>query len=241
LCLHLAELCNLELPGDRTIDGRSLLPLLENKSVTLPDRSLFSYWSRGYPELYTNISLHRGNYKLVGNTDYGAPIDKFELFNISKDPYEEKNLIQTEKNKALELKTELDSIYESLINSPNLVNQPRIIIGNPAENPVFLNRNDAAGERGIWNQEDVYGFWRVKIEPGTYNIKFKFIKPVPGNGKMYLETNTLLKQIHNPLENTDLIELNNVYLSEMETDLRPFYQVGNRSIFPFWVELEKIN
>jgi len=237
----LAEICNLDLPKDRTIDGRSLLPLLKNPSTTLPERSLFSYWSRGYPELYVNIALQRGDYKLIGNTDYGAPVDKFELFNVYKDPFEETNLIQVEKSKATALKTELDSIYQSLIHSPNLVNQPRIILGHPAENPVILNRNDAAGERGIWNQEEVYGFWRVKIEAGNYNIKFKFIKPVAGNGKMYMETNTLLKQVRNSVDNTDLIELKNVYFGEMETDFRPFYQVGNRTIFPFWAEFEKIN
>jgi hypothetical protein len=237
----LAEICNLDLPKDRKIDGRSLLPLLKNPSAILPERSLFSYWSRGYPELYSNIALQRGDYKLVGNTDYGASVDQFELFNIYKDPFEESNLIQVEKSKATQLKTELDSIYQSLVNSPNLVNQPRIIIGHPAENPVILNRNDAAGERGIWNQEEVYGFWRVKIEAGTYNIKFKFIKPVAGNGKMYLETNALLKQVRNSVDNTDLIELKNVYFEDMETDFRPFYQVGNRTIFPFWAELEKIN
>lgn len=237
----LAEICNLDLPKDRAIDGRSLLPLLKNPSATLPERSLFSYWSRGYPELYSNIAIQRGDYKLVGNTNYGASVDKFELFNISNDPFEETNLIQVEKSKATQLKTELDSIYQSLVNSPNLVNQPRIIIGHPAENPIILNRNDAAGGRGIWNQEEVYGFWRVKIEAGNYNIKFKFIKPVAGNGKMYLETNTLLKQVRNSVDNSDLIELKNVYFEEMETDFRPFYQVGNRTIFPFWAELEKIN
>lgn len=237
----LAEICNLDLPTDRPIDGRSLLPLLENKFNSLPERPLFSYWSRGYPELYTNIAIHRGAYKLVGNTDYGAPIDNFELFNLSKDPFEQTNLVQLEKSKALELKNELDSIYESLINSPNLVKQPRIVIGHPSENPIILNRNDAAGERGIWDQEELYGFWKVKIEAGNYNIKFKFAKPVAENGKMYLETNTLLKQVNNPVDDIDLIEMKNVYFGEMETDFRPFYQVGNRSILPFWVELEKIN
>ena len=48
-------------------------------------------------------------------------------------------------------------------------------IGSKNENPVFLNRNDADGERGIWNKEDIYGKWNVSIKEGNYNFKFKFI------------------------------------------------------------------
>ena len=50
----LADLCGVKLPDDRPIDGRSLLPLLKGKGEDWPDRSLFFYWSRRYPEPYRN-------------------------------------------------------------------------------------------------------------------------------------------------------------------------------------------
>ena len=61
----LAEICNAPLPSDRTIDGKDLTPLLNRKTVDWADRPIFFYWTRRYPELYNNISLQKGNLKLV--------------------------------------------------------------------------------------------------------------------------------------------------------------------------------
>ena len=75
------------------------------------------------------------------------------------------------------------------------MNPPRIQVGSNNENPVFLNRNDAGGERGIWAQEEIYGKWRVSINEGYYNVKFRFVKPVPKGGKLYLETGARINQV----------------------------------------------
>ena len=44
----ISEICNVDLPQDRKIDGKSLMPLIENKNTN--QRHLFSYWTRRYPE-----------------------------------------------------------------------------------------------------------------------------------------------------------------------------------------------
>jgi arylsulfatase len=237
----LAELCNVALPKETLIDGKSLVPVIMGKEVDWTDRSLFFYWTRRYPELYNNMTLLKGKYKLVGKTDYNAAIKDFELFNLDTDPYEQENIIASNETLAGKLKKELDKTYNELIASENLVNQPRISIGNAAENPVILNRNDAAGQRGIWAQEEVYGKWKVRIAEGHYDILFKFIKPVKANGKMYLEANTVVKQLVNKKEGTDTIAMKNVYFSGMDCDLIPFYSIGSKNIFPFWVELTKLD
>ncbi len=237
----ISKLCNVKQPNDRIIDGKSLLPLIMDEQVDWQDRSLFFYWTRRYPELYNNMAIQKGNYKLVGNTNYNASIKDFELFNINKDPYEQFNLVKGNGVMAKKLKSELDQVYKELISSKNLINQPRIIIGSPYENPVILNRNDAGGERGIWNQEEVYGKWRVNINEGYYNIKFKFIKPVKENGRMYLETNTIIHQMKNEGIDRDIIEMKNIYFSKMDCDFIPFYAIESKRIFPFWVEIEKLN
>jgi len=237
----IAQICDVELPKERIIDGKSLLPLIMGKEVNWVNRSLFFYWTRRYPEPYYNMALRKGSYKLVGMTDYNAPIKDFELFNLEKDSYEQKNIILENKIIANDLKEELDEIYTELITSENLINQPRIVVGDTHENPVILNRNDAGGQRGIWDQEEIYGKWKVSIEKGYYDIKFKFIKPVKANGRMYLEANTLVKQILNKKEGTDIIEMKKVYFSKMDCDLIPFYVIGSKNIFPFWVEMKKID
>ena len=237
----LSQLCNVELPKERTIDGKSLLPLLQGESVKWADRPLFFYWTRRYPELYNNIALQKGGYKLVGKTDYDAEIEGFELFDIHKDPYEQHNLVSKNKDIANDLKQNLDQIYKELITSENLLNPPRIVVGNENENPVILNRNDASGQRGIWSQEEIYGKWDVRINQGTYNFRFKFIKPIAEGGKMFLETKGIVNQKKHTKANTVIIEMNNISLPEIEGELIPFYAVNGKKIFPFWVEIEKIN
>ena len=237
----LAEVCGVELPEGRTIDGKSLLPLIRDQEVDWAQRPLFFYWTRRYPEPYYNMALQKEGYKLVGMTDYDAPIEDFELFNLNKDPYEQENIVGKNKKLALEMKAALDNTYDELMASENLKNQPHIIVGSPFENPVILNRNDASGQRGIWAQEEVYGKWRVSIQKGFYDIKFKFIQPVQANGKMCIETNASVKQMLNLTEGTDMIEMKNVFFPEMDCDLIPFYSIGPKRIFPFWVEMTKLD
>jgi arylsulfatase len=235
----LAEICNVEKPVDRKIDGISLLPFIEKVKKSAPERPLFFYWTRHSPELYNNIALQKGSYKLVGHADYDAPVNEFELFDIVKDPFERVNIAGDHQEIALGLKKELDLIFRELVNSKNMMDQPCIEVGSKFENPVILNRNDADGQWGIWDQEEIFGKWRLIINEGSYNLKFKFIKPIPVNGRMMVETQSFINQIINEVEGVDMIEMENIYLPEMKCDFVPFYQVDSRRIFPFWVEIEK--
>ena len=140
---------------------------------------------------------------------------------------------------ANDLKYNLDKIFYELIKSPNLVNQSRIIIGNENENPVILNRNDADGERDIWDQEKIFGKWNVTVTEGIYDMKFKFIKPLFDDGRMIVETKTFIIQNQKKMDNSDEIEMKNVYLPSMESDFIPFFTAGSGRIFPFWVEITK--
>ncbi len=237
----LAQICKVPLPNNRNIDGKSLLPLIQGQSVDWSNRPLFFYWSRRYPELYNNMAYQKGPYKLVGHTDYNAEIAKFELFDLEKDPYEQKNIVHEKAAVARELKTELDKLFRELIRSENLVNPPLIHLGTKHENPVILNRNDADGQIGIWAQQEIYGLWKVKVQEGKYTLRFKFIEPVPGLGQMVVETKPFINQLKTSAAPTDLIEMKNVYLSAMEGELIPYYTVGAKKIFPFWVEVEKTN
>lgn len=237
----LSELCNAKMPEDRVIDGKSFLPLLQGDDVnSFKDRPLFFYWNRRYPELYNNIALQRGPYKLVGNTGFDADVEDFELFNIREDEYEQENIVDLNKTLAAEMKAEIDRILLDITGSAQLRNPPRIVIGSEHENPVYLNRNDAGGQRGIWTQEEVYGKWRVKIHEGKYNVRIRFIKPVETKGTMFLETNSMTIRHENESTPSDFIEMKDVFFPEMECDLIPYYATKGQDIFPLWVELEKI-
>ena len=235
----LSQLCGAPLPQDREIDGRSFVSALEGQDLS--ERSFFSYWTRKFPEKYNNVALQRGNFKLVGKTDFDAKIDDFELYNLKDDPLERTNLILQNKEKATSLKTEMDSLFSEFSKSPNLVKPPMISIGTPYENPVYLNRNDASGQRGIWNQEEVFSYWKVDLEKGVYNLRFKFLRPLDGGGQMFLELGQSILKKHNPLPNSDLLVWKGVSLPKGTFDFTPFYRKQPRSnYFPLWVEIKKV-
>ena len=232
----LSKLCGTRIPEDRKIDGRNFIPSIEGKIQ--PERSFFSYWTRKYPELFNNIALQRGQFKLVGKTDYDSEIEKFQLYDTNKDPFEKNNLMAQKKSIGLSLKEEMHQIFLELVNSENLKNPPRIILGSDFENPVYLNRNDAGGQRAVWNQEQAYSFWKVDInKEGLYDLKFKFLKPLPANGNMYLEIGQSIQQKLNSKDNLDVIELKSVYLPKGFHDFTPFYMFQKGNYFPLYVEV----
>ena len=232
----LSKLCNVEMPRDRKIDGRSFIPSINSEK--LPERSFFSYWTRKYPELFNNIALQRGQFKLIGKTDYNSPIENFELYDTYKDPFEKNNLVTQKKSIALSLKKEMHQTFLELVNSENLKNPPRIMLGSDFENPVYLNRNDAGGQRAVWNQEQAYSFWKVDInKEGLYDLKFKFLKPLPANGNMYLEIGQSIQQKFNSKDNLDVIEMKYVYLPKGFNDFTPFYMFQKGNYFPLYVEV----
>ena len=231
----ITKLCNLPIPNDRKIDG---IDLFDNK-INKKERDFFSYWTRKSPELYKNISLNNGNYKLVGNTNYNSKIEDFELYDLEEDPNESENLIVKEKSIGLEMKSRMDKIYDELINSKNLINKPRINIGNPNENPTFLNRNDASGQRGIWSQNEVFGFWKVSIVPGIYDFKFKFNNLDNSAGEMTLELGNNVYSNEVSINQDGFVFMRNIKITEGDYDLTPFLRLNRKNILPFWVEVKK--
>ena len=230
----LLDLCDIETPKNIKIDGKNFL----NKSRE--ERSFFSYWTRKSPELYQNMSLNKGNYKLVGNTNYDSPIERFELFDIDNDPYEMENLIENKKELAIQMKLEMDNIYNELINSKNIKNKPRIIIGSEFENPTYLNRNDASGQRGIWAQNEIFGFWRIKALSGKYNFRFKFNNLNLTSGEMVIEVGSQVYSKKVEVDDNGYALMENIHLNEEEFDLTPFFRHERKNIFPFWVEINKL-
>ena len=230
-------LCDIKLPNDRKIDG---INLFNKTNRDIINRSFFSYWTRKFPELYHNISLNKGNYKLVGNTGYDSSINNFELYDIDTDPNERENLISNNAKIANAMKKEMDNIYNELINSKNIKNKPRIIVGSKFENPTFLNRNDASGQRHIWTNDEVFGFWRINIKKGNYDFKFKFNNLEFSNGKIFIELGERILSKNIQIDKDGFVLLKNIYTDEGKFDFTPFYNHNGKNIFPLLVEINKL-
>lgn len=94
---------------EQHIDGVSLVPLLKREAETFNRKSLF--WH--YPH-YSNQgdkpggAVRMGDYKLIKRYEDGS----FELYNLTKDIGETRNLIDIEPEKAEELKKVFDELVE---------------------------------------------------------------------------------------------------------------------------------
>lgn len=233
------DFCNIKIPANVCLDGKSLLLLVKTVDVEWAERPLFFHWQRGYPERYRNIAVRKGSYKLVGHTGQDADISDFELFNLADDPFEMKNLSSSKPETATELKNEFDQWYDEIMKSPNLKPQP-IQLGTSFENPVILNRNDAKGSAGIWAQEKIYGYWDVAVmEEGYYDISFVFRNKIDRPGNMLVRLGTTQHTLAHSDTTVNTILMKDIYLYEGEYMFESWYRQGRDFIMPFFVEVRK--
>jgi arylsulfatase A-like enzyme len=235
----LLELCQISAP--KNLDGKSLVSAMQGASPPWIGRPLFFHWQRGFPEPYRNIAVRKGDYKLVGHTGHLASTGDFELFDLSTDPSETRNIVNQNQTKAEELKRVLDDWYTEIIQSPNLDNVP-IIVGSTSENPVVMTRNDAKGAFGIWAQQEINGYWDIQVaQDGYYQITSSFEKPVTSNGNAIIRLGNIQRstEIH---EGSQKAVHENIWIEKgkyrVEAGFRN-YQTW-RIEFPFYITFKRV-
>jgi len=235
----LLDLCSISQP-DHEIDGRSFAG--EGDASLFSERTLFFEWGRGFPVKYRNFAAMRGGYKLVGNTEADGELSNFELYYLKTDPYEKVNVIARDSIIAAELKKDMDTWYEEIIAEQNNNRILPAYVGTEYENPTVLNRNDAKGTPVAWRQENVLGYWDVKVvETGSYNVTLQFIRPISEPGNIHLK---LYPQyfIHHNEEYADQLKIENIKLKQGEFKLEAYYTTNKGEyIFPLYVSLERLN
>lgn len=234
------DLCRINSPVKSQINGRSLIPLVEGNDQEFSKRTLFFEWGRGFPIPYRNFAAMKGNYKLVGNTDQQSGLDGFELFDLSVNPDESKNVISNNHEKAQSLKAELEKWYFETVSHPNNRRVHPAIVGTNHENPVVLNRNDAKGSSGIWDQEEIFGYWDVRIAtPGNYSVKANFIKELKEPGTLYLKMYPH-KYAVNSQGMTSEISIPEAFLDKDDYRLEIYFQTkSGKMIFPLTCSIMK--
>ncbi len=137
----LAQLCGGQLPNDRKLDGRSLVPLLKNPKADWPDRYLFTHrgrWGKGKAAAakYAGCAVRSQRFRLVGNK---------ELHDIAADPGEKTNVIDKHPEVVAAMRKAYDQWWSEVL--PAMVNEDAPV---PKENPFkVLYRKQAASEKGI--------------------------------------------------------------------------------------------
>ena len=123
----LLDLCDVPLPEGSALDGRSLAPFLKAGRGEALDRTLY-FWSDAPktgvgPRLglnRRNYAVRRGPWKLVrGN----------ELFDLSRDPYEQKNLAGSQPGRVKELQEAFECWAREVVPKEDLVRLPIPVSG----------------------------------------------------------------------------------------------------------------
>lgn len=113
----LAELAGAETPEGQ-VEGRSLLPLIENRQADWPDRYLFTHvgrWPTGAdPDDYQwrNFAVRNQRFRLVGET---------ALFDMQADPGQTKNVIAEHAEEAARMRRAYDAWWQAT--RPLMVNE----------------------------------------------------------------------------------------------------------------------
>lgn len=180
----LLGLCKVDLPKDRRIDGVDLASLLNGTATTGPERTLCFQWHRGdWPERYRSFAVRGSRFKLVGAPPMRGREETLQLFDLTQDPYEQKDLAGTHPETVSELKSHYERWYES-VTADRLGVLPRIVVGVETENPVVLTRQDWRGPNASWDVRGK-GYWDLEIaRPCRFHYRVRIpagTKPTQGH------------------------------------------------------------
>jgi len=121
-----AQIAGAKAPEGMKLDGRSLLPLLQNPTANWPDRFLFTHvgrWDKGKAEAskFEKCSVRNTRFQLVNNQ---------ELFDLETDPGEKRNVIAEHPEAVVKLRAAYDQWWSEIL--PALENEHAV---GPKVNP----------------------------------------------------------------------------------------------------------
>ena len=111
-----AELTGAAIPKGVKLDGRSLVPLLENQSANWPERYVFTHvgrWETGKAaeSKYAKCSVRNSRYSMVSI----GPQKKWELYDIRSDPGEKKDIAAEHPDVIREMDLAYDKFWEEAL------------------------------------------------------------------------------------------------------------------------------
>lgn len=136
------ELAGAKIPqGIQQLDGRSMLPLLENSKATWPDRNLFFHVGRWVKDddpkksKFKNCAVRSQRWRFVNNK---------ELYDISNDPFESNNVASEHPEVIERFRKAYDQWWADTL--PLMVNEER---PEADEHPQEVRYEKQLKERGI--------------------------------------------------------------------------------------------
>jgi arylsulfatase A-like enzyme len=229
------DICDLAKPSHVRFDGISLLPLLDGKAKDWPDRTLFFQWHRGnVPQLGRALAARSQQYKLVrwqgAAEGASVPTTAPELFDMTADPREERNIADAKPDVADKLWREYEAWFKDVTGKRDYTDAgvARIVIGDSREDPVRLTRQDWRGPQAGWTPTSV-GHWQVEVaREGRYTLTMRFAPlSEPGVLRLSFGSTTLEKEL---AAGAVTITLPDVRLTRGAGTLASYVTQGNRQV-----------
>ena len=166
----LIDLCHLTPPKKVDFDGRSFRRQLFEPQIALPQRTLFVELQRTYqPKKWANA---------VAMTDRWRLVDAKELYDLSADPGQSKNVIHEHPQVVERLKHAFDEYWNWV--TPNDRDRVRFVVGHPDDPEVFLQPMDWYLPSVPWNHQHTSqgakqsGTWLIAAaDKGTYRFEVR--------------------------------------------------------------------
>jgi arylsulfatase len=145
------DLAGAKIPGGiQKIDGRTMLPLLEDANADWPDRELFVHvgrWKKGEDpngSKFKKCAVRTQRWRLVNNK---------ELYDIANDPHENNNVIDQHPEVVEKFRKAYDRWWAETV--PLMVNEKRPLA---TEHPQAVRYEKQLKERGIpdWAPTELY-------------------------------------------------------------------------------------
>ena len=239
----LADLCGLSIPKDLTLDGKSLVPLLNGEKEPWPEREIFTFPIGNHLSPYPG-SVRNNTYRMVLERDSTA-----SLFNMLEDPGQSQNIASEQKNIVEDLRQKYFQLFEEVT---QLGTEPLPIPLGYAESPNVrfpapeakltgnLNFSYPPGWSNDWvtnwtSQSDQMT-WDVEVvAAGDYELSVQYACPETAIGSSFSlnfgenEIAWIIKEAHNPpyLTSPDRVERWEVYEKEWKT-----IKIGNIALQP---------
>lgn len=165
----LADLCKIELPNDLSLDGKSLVPLLQNPNTEWQERPIYTIHSEGKMRMYPG-AMRTDHYRLIHNRQ-----QQYELYDMQNDPAEKKDLAATLPDLLDSLKTNYESWFKDATQSG--ISVPPVPVGFAESPHTFLPAPEAQlsgnvkfqGKMG-WANDYIVN-WTAKNDAATWDIE----------------------------------------------------------------------
>ena len=233
------DACNIPIPHNVKLDGKSLLPLLTGEKVKWADRYIVIQAHRGdRPVLYHNFAIMNQRWKLLHASGFGKESfqgePRFELYDMLNDPLEMNDIADQKPDIVMKLKRAYEQWFDDVSNSrPDNYAPPRIYIGTKYENPVTLTRQNWRRIQENPRKRNAKGHWLLyAASAGTYDVRVRF-RPMKTSGQVILRINdeNFEKRIS---KGQSTVLFQNIAIEKGNLNLQAFLETERKSVVGAW-------